>query len=120
MKIVDQQVLEEPTRVEDVVAYLDGPFGAPAEQFRTYDNLIFVASGVGITPFSSILISLLYEMKKGEQMTHKSITLYWIQREYSKTDYVNNVLAEIIEEDKNKIFETNIFITGAQQRFDFR
>ena len=111
-----QEVLIE----EEIITYIDGPFGAPAEQFKSYEHLIFVASGVGATPFSSILISLLYQIKKGIKLNHKSVTFYWIQREYSKTDYLNNILEEIIKEDTDKIFDINIYITGAQQKYDFR
>ena len=66
------------------------------------------------------IISLLYRLKKGEEIKHKSISFYWIQREYEKTDYLNNILEEIAVEDRNKLFEINIFITSAQQKFDFR
>ncbi len=79
-----------------------------------------MASGVGATPFSSILISILYQLKKGEKLNFKSISFYWIQREYCKTDYLNNLLEEIVVEDKEKICEVNIFITGAQQKYDCR
>lgn len=34
---------------------LDGPFGAPAQQFYNYDHSIVIGSGIGITPFSAIL-----------------------------------------------------------------
>lgn len=53
-------------------------------------------------------------------MKHKSITFYWIHREYEKTNYLNNILEEIAVEDKNRVFEINIFITCAQQRYDLR
>jgi predicted ferric reductase len=105
---------------DQIVTYIDGPFGAPAEHFKSYENLIFVAAGVGVTPFSSILISLLYQLKKGEKLNYKTISFYWIQREYAKADYLNNILEEIAEEDKEKLFEINIFITCAQQKYDFR
>ena len=59
-------------------------------------------------------------MKKRENLKHKSITFFWIQREYSKTDYLNNILQEIIHEDRDRLFEINIYITGAQQKYDFR
>jgi len=105
---------------DQIVTYIDGPFGAPAEHFKSYKNLIFVAAGVGVTPFSSILISLLYQLKKGEKLNYKTISFYWIQREYAKADYLNNILEEIAEEDKEKLFEINIFITCAQQKYDLR
>jgi respiratory burst oxidase len=99
---------------------IDGPYGAPAEHFKSFENLVFVAQGVGVTPFSSILLSLLYEMKRGNKIQHKSISFYWIQRDYAKADYLNNILEEISKEDKNKIFDINIFVTCAQQKYDMR
>lgn len=109
------------TDIDDqIITYIDGPFGAPAEHFKSYQNLIFVAAGVGVTPFSSILISLLYQLKKGEKLHHKTISFYWIQREYAKADNLNNILEEIAQEGKEKLFEINIFITCAQQKYDFR
>ncbi len=105
---------------DQIITYIDGPFGAPAEHYKNYENLIFVAAGVGVTPFSSILISLLYQLKKGENLKHKTISFYWIQRDYAKADYLNNILEEIAEEDKEKLFEINIFITCAQQKYDMR
>lgn len=105
----------------EIIAYIDGPFGAPAEQFRGYDHLIFVASGVGVTPFSSIMITLLYELKKTEtKLPHKSVSFFWIQRQYNKTDYMNNIFKDIINEDKERIFDLNVYITGAQRKYDPR
>jgi len=100
---------------DQITTYIDGPFGAPAENYQNYENLIFIASGGGITPFSSIVTNLLYKLKKGEKIKHKTISFYWIQRDYSKTDYLNNILEKIAQEDKEKLFQINIFITCAQQ-----
>jgi NAD(P)H-flavin reductase len=99
---------------------IEGPLGAPAEHYNNYEHVIFVAGGVGATPFSSILIGLLYQLKRGENLKHKSVTFYWIQREYEKTDFLSNILEQLAVENKNGIFEINIFITCGQQRYDFR
>lgn len=37
---------------------IDGPFGAPAQRFYTYDKAIIVGAGIGVTPFSAILTDL--------------------------------------------------------------
>jgi respiratory burst oxidase len=37
---------------------LDGPFGAPAQRFYDFDRSLLIGSGVGVTPFSSILLNL--------------------------------------------------------------
>ncbi|XP_023758051.1 respiratory burst oxidase homolog protein E [Lactuca sativa] len=38
---------------------LDGPYGAPAQDYRNYDVLLLVGLGIGATPFISILRDLL-------------------------------------------------------------
>lgn len=39
--------------------YVDGPYGAPAQDYRNYDVLLLVGLGIGATPFISILRDLL-------------------------------------------------------------
>ena len=117
LKIASQEMLIN----KKISIRMDGPFGAPAENFKNYEHLIFIASGVGATPFSSILVTLLYMMKNKEKpLSFKSLTFYWLQRNYSKVDYLNDILGQVIAEDKNNIIEVNVFITGAQTKFDLR
>ncbi|ORY85106.1 FAD-binding domain-domain-containing protein [Protomyces lactucae-debilis] len=37
---------------------LDGPYGAPAQRFYDFERSVLIGSGVGVTPFSSILMNL--------------------------------------------------------------
>jgi respiratory burst oxidase len=37
---------------------IDGPFGAPAQQFYDYDYSLIIGSGIGVTPFSAIINDL--------------------------------------------------------------
>jgi len=41
-----------------VVLQLSGPFGAPAQQVWEYETILVVGSGIGVTPFVSILRSV--------------------------------------------------------------
>jgi predicted ferric reductase len=79
-----------------------------------------IAAGIGATPFISILIGFIYKLRFNEEIKQKSISFYWIQRDYEKTEFINNLLDEINVENKNNLFEINVFITSAQQRYDFR
>lgn len=40
--------------------YIDGPFGSPSEESLNYEVSLCVAGGIGVTPFASILNTLLY------------------------------------------------------------
>ena len=112
--------LKQELMSKQLVARLDGPFGAPAEHFKSYEHLMFIASGVGATPFSSILMSLLHMMRKNEAIPFKSLSFYWLQRQYSKADYLNDILGDVLKHDKKKIMDLNVFITGAQPKYDLR
>ncbi|KAJ6746583.1 putative proteinDPH OXIDASE [Salix koriyanagi] len=46
--------------------YVDGPYGAPAQEYRNYDVLLLVGLGIGATPFISILRDLLNNTRVAE------------------------------------------------------
>ncbi|KAL7122926.1 hypothetical protein ACP275_01G074700 [Erythranthe tilingii] len=46
---------------------IDGPYGAPAQDYRKYDVLLLVGLGIGATPFISILKDLLNNILKMEE-----------------------------------------------------
>ncbi|RZC31292.1 Respiratory burst oxidase-like protein F isoform C [Glycine soja] len=47
---------------------IDGPYGAPAQDYRNYDVLLLVGLGIGATPFISILKDLLNNIIKMEEL----------------------------------------------------
>lgn len=46
---------------------IDGPYGAPAQDYHKYDVLLLVGLGIGATPFISILKDLLNNIVKMEE-----------------------------------------------------
>ncbi|KAH1107242.1 hypothetical protein J1N35_011010 [Gossypium stocksii] len=46
---------------------IDGPYGAPAQDYWTYDVLLLVGLGIGATPFISILKDLLHNIVEMEE-----------------------------------------------------
>lgn len=48
---------------------VDGPYGAPAQDYRNYDVLLLVGLGIGATPFISILRDLLSSTRTTEEQT---------------------------------------------------
>ena len=45
---------------------MDGPYGAPAQDYQNYDVLLLVGLGIGATPFVSILKDLLNNSRTNE------------------------------------------------------
>ncbi|KAK6273735.1 hypothetical protein POUND7_010818 [Theobroma cacao] len=48
---------------------VDGPYGAPAQDYRNYDVLLLAGLGIGATPFISILRDLLNNSRAEDQMS---------------------------------------------------
>ena len=46
---------------------IDGPYGAPAQDYKKYDVLLLVGLGIGATPFISILKDLLNSIVEVEK-----------------------------------------------------
>ncbi|KAI4376478.1 hypothetical protein MLD38_014235 [Melastoma candidum] len=53
---------------------VDGPYGAPAQDYRNYDVLLLVGLGIGATPFISILKDLLNSTRNEDPMLTDSTT----------------------------------------------
>lgn len=51
--------------------FIDGPFGAPASNIFRAEHAVLIATGIGVTPFSSILQSIMYRYLAGKLMRFK-------------------------------------------------
>ena len=56
---------------------IDGPYGAPAQDYRKYDVLLLVGLGIGATPFISILKDLLNSIIKMEE---QAVSIYIVYK----------------------------------------
>ncbi|XP_074560640.1 putative respiratory burst oxidase homolog protein H isoform X2 [Curcuma longa] len=78
--------------------YIDGPYGAPAQNYDKYDILLLIGLGIGATPFISILKDLLNNVKfndTAEIVRSKFLNLLLtyailIQMEINQNDDVND------------------------------
>ena len=57
---------------------IDGPYGAPAQDYGNYDVLLLVGLGIGATPFISILKDLLHNIVKKEEHREVSDSLLYV------------------------------------------
>ena len=45
---------------KSLAVYIDGPYGAPASNIFRAHHAVLIATGIGVTPFSSILQSIMH------------------------------------------------------------
>ncbi|XP_042316885.1 NADPH oxidase 4 [Sceloporus undulatus] len=72
--------------------YVDGPFGSPFEESFNYEVSLCVAGGIGVTPFASILNTLLDEWK-----CYKIRRLYfiWVCRDIQSFHWFADLLCKL-------------------------
>ncbi|KAG0491738.1 hypothetical protein HPP92_005136 [Vanilla planifolia] len=129
---------------------VDGPYGAPAQDFRNYDVLLLVGLGIGATPFISILRDLLNGIKlmdelmesttetsrsdgnmnslnnstssSSKKMPYRTNTahFYWVTRESASFEWFKGVMNEVAEMDKQGVIELHNYLTSVYEEGDAR
>lgn len=46
--------------------FIDGPYGTPSQHIFDAEHAVLIASGIGITPFASILQSLMHRYRRAK------------------------------------------------------
>ncbi|XP_027703991.1 NADPH oxidase 4 isoform X1 [Vombatus ursinus] len=80
--------------------YIDGPFGSPFEESLNYEVSLCVAGGIGVTPFASILNTLLDDWRP-----YKLRRLYfiWVCRDIKSFHWFADLLCVL----HNKLWQEN-------------
>ncbi|NP_001352479.1 Respiratory burst oxidase homolog protein E [Zea mays] len=129
---------------------VDGPYGAPAQDFRNYDVLLLVGLGIGATPFISILRDLLNNIKIADELMDLAMEtsrsedsansfsvstassnrkrayrtsrahFYWVTREAGSFEWFKGVMNEVAEMDKKGIIELHNYLTSVYEERDAR
>ena len=94
------------------VVRIDGPYGAPAEQFSSCEVAVLIGAGIGVTPFASILKHIWYRQKKGGVGSLKRVEFFWVCRDTPSFGWFQTLLQEVeaAQADPN-FLRINIYLT---------
>ncbi|KEH35678.1 respiratory burst oxidase homolog protein D isoform X2 [Medicago truncatula] len=127
---------------------VDGPYGAPAQDYKKYEVVLLVGLGIGATPMISIVKDILNNIKAKEEeeritnmeegtigkssrpSEHKKTDLsnfktrkayfYWMAGEQGFFDWFKGVINEVAEEDHKKVIEIHSHLTSVYEDGDAR
>ncbi|KAJ3703261.1 hypothetical protein LUZ61_006966 [Rhynchospora tenuis] len=116
---------------------IDGPYGAPAQNYKKYDILLLIGLGIGATPFISILKDLLnniksnegtqgmYNQNQEEANNAKSngpgrAYFYWVTREQGSFEWFKGVMNDVAESDRDNVIEMHNYLTSVYEEGDAR
>lgn len=123
---------------------IDGPYGAPAQDYKNYEVVLLVGLGIGATPFISILKDIVNNMKlldaEGSQpdvetgggdnsnnggrsrssFKTRRAYFYWVTREQGSFEWFRGVMNEVAETDKKGAIELHNYCTSVYEEGDAR
>ncbi|VAH19959.1 unnamed protein product [Triticum turgidum subsp. durum] len=114
---------------------IDGPYGAPAQDYKQYDTLLLVGLGIGATPMISIIKDIINNMKRlpgdiesgnpGDGSTPSSFRtrrayFYWITREQESLEWFRGIMDEVAETDEQGVIELHVHCTSVHEEGDAR
>ncbi|PKU77282.1 respiratory burst oxidase homolog protein C [Dendrobium catenatum] len=117
---------------------IDGPYGAPAQDYKKYDVVLLVGLGIGATPFISVVKDIVNNMKmveaegvaddieagqnvsSGRTFRTRRAYFYWVTREQGSFEWFRGVMNEVAETDKKGVIELHNYCTSVYEEGDAR
>lgn len=100
--------------------YIDGPYGAPAQDYLKYDVLLLVGLGIGATPFISILKDMLHHQRTdslGSSDSNPSLSREFLPSEIMKSPKASKAQSKNKRKRKPKAYF--YWVTREQGSFDW-
>ncbi|NXH50184.1 NOX5 oxidase, partial [Dicaeum eximium] len=122
--------------------FLDGPYGTPSRRIFSSEHAVLIGAGIGITPFASILQSIMFRYRRRkqscpscrfswsqegreEEMTLRKVDFIWITRDQQHLQWFLGLLARLEAEQAElepggKFLELQLYMTAALGRGDVK
>ncbi|GAQ89041.1 putative NAD(P)H oxidase [Klebsormidium nitens] len=106
---------------------MDGPYGAPAQEYRRYKTVLLVGAGIGITPYVSILRDLLHRFQTEQDQPQardssgaprvrrvmtEAVYCYWVTRDHDTVAMLRDLLQSLAQREIEGRLEVHICLTG--------
>ncbi|CBI29289.3 unnamed protein product, partial [Vitis vinifera] len=109
---------------------IDGPYGAPAQDYKKYEVVLLVGLGIGATPMISIVKDIINNMKAKEEdkediqirrtFKTKRAYYYWVTREQGSFEWFKGIMNEVAEMDEKGVVELHNYCTSVFEEGDAR
>lgn len=129
--------LEKPLHL-----HLDGPYGSPTSHIFQTEHAILIATGIGVTPFASILQSIMYRYTKAKHvcpscshswadpippniMHLKKVDFVWINRHQKSFEWFVSLLSELeitqaMLHENDRLLDIHMYVTSALDKSDMK
>jgi predicted ferric reductase/Ca2+-binding EF-hand superfamily protein len=100
----------------EVIARIDGPYGSASQHILEVPHAIAIAAGIGVTPFASILQTLLLHQAKPDspRLRLQKLRFVWLNRDQYSFEWFRDLLAELEKHDHQNLLDIHIFMTAGR------
>uniref|UniRef100_A0A8C5SQN9 NADPH oxidase 5 n=1 Tax=Laticauda laticaudata TaxID=8630 RepID=A0A8C5SQN9_LATLA len=116
--------------------YIDGPYGTSTRRIFSSEHAVLIAAGIGITPFASILQSIMFRLvckrsdhsnSLDENMKLQKVDFVWINRDQKSFEWFVSLLTQLEgmqggEEPTGgpRFLEMHLYMTSALNKSDMK
>ncbi|XP_036180906.1 NADPH oxidase 5 [Myotis myotis] len=126
----------------NIKCYIDGPYGTPTRRIFASEHAVLIGAGIGITPFASILQSIMYRYQKrkhicpncqhcwmegiqDEDMKLHKVDFIWINRDQRSFEWFVSLLTKLEmdqaeEPQEGRFLELHMYMTSALGKNDMK
>ncbi|KAJ0406188.1 hypothetical protein P43SY_000372 [Pythium insidiosum] len=102
--------------------FIDGPMGAPSQEYFRHRTVMFIGAGIGVTPFASILRSIVHQWEAFRCPCCHAVTIpktfrlqkiyfYWITREQEALTWFSETMNQLAELDTGNRLEIHNYFS---------
>ena len=95
-------------------AFLDGPYGAPSTDVLCSRRAVLVAGGIGVTPFASVLESIVLRSGENAPLTLVRVDFVWLNRDQYSFEWFVDLLSSLERLDRRGLVHVHVFMTGGR------
>ena len=123
--------------------HIDGPFGSPSSAIYQASHAVLISTGIGVTPFSSVLQSIMARYQASKQccpQCHyqwtphmqdsvfrlKKVDFFWINRDQRSFEWFVHLLSQLEAEQEEqggalgRFLDMHMYVTSALHRTDMK
>lgn len=104
------------SRSGELQARVDGPYGTASRHLLEVPHAIAIAGGIGVTPFASVLQSLLLRASDpdAERPALRKLHFVWQARDQHAFEWFSELLSRLEELDTARVLDLHIFMTAGR------
>ena len=93
---------------------VDGPYGSPTAHLFDAEYAVMIGAGIGVTPFASVLESLVLRAREGRASKLRKGHFVWLNRDQFSFEWFADLLADLEREDRGALLDLHLYMTDGR------